>query len=232
MTSGLLDRNLKVCAFEIDRGFASALRELFADRPHFRLIEGDVLKTWPLEAAQSLPPYLFGNLPYNIAATIIANLVEEGQIFNRIVVTVQKEVAKRMAAKPGTKDYSSFSVLCASAYTVSNLMTLKPGSFYPVPHVDSAAVLMQRRQDDLELPRLFRSLVRALFSSRRKTIKNNLDAFAASLSPGIDAQSLSIESIAAAGLKGTERAEVLGIPEFSSLARALEHTLETRRGQA
>jgi 16S rRNA (adenine1518-N6/adenine1519-N6)-dimethyltransferase len=215
MTELMLDKELTLTAFEIDRGFAAVLRELFGDRPHFRLVEGDALKTWPAEArASGVPRYFFGNLPYNIAATLIASFIEADVFFDRSVVTVQKEVAKRMSAKAGDEDYSSFSVLCASAYTVRPLMTLKPHSFYPAPNVDSQAVVMDRRR--LELPpevlRVFRPLVRALFSSRRKTVRNNLEAF---LSSGERASA----ALAAAGIDPDLRAERLDLEGFAGLAR-------------
>lgn len=227
MTSGLLERGVSVTAFEIDRGFAAALRDLFIDRPTFRLVEGDVLRTWGAEAAAGLPPFFVGNLPYNIAATLLANLIEDGAIFDRAVVTVQKEVAKRMTAKPGEDDYSSFSILCSSAYRVSPLMTLKPGSFYPAPNVDSAAVIMERRTDGTmeHLPRLFRPLVRALFSSRRKTVRNNLEAYAASIGAGPRASEIAAASLAAARVNPAVRAETLDIASFAALATALEAAL-------
>ncbi len=243
MTSILLDRGIGVTAFEIDRGFSVALRELFAGAGGFRLIEGDALKTWRAELP-SLPPYFFGNLPYNIAATLLATFVEEGAIFDRAVVTVQKEVAKRMAAKAGDEDYSSFSVLCASAYRTSVLMTLKPGSFYPPPNVDSAAVVMERAVGIPPQPRLFRPLVRALFSSRRKTVRHNLDAFAASLLPapaGYAASGVSLaaftarkarvvdESFALARVDPGLRAEVLDLEAFYRLASSLEEALASGR---
>lgn len=228
MTAQMLDRGLAVTAFEIDRGFAAALREIFADKPLFKLVEGDALKTWPAEASSSgVPPYFLGNLPYNIAATLLAGFVESGAVFERAVVTVQKEVARRMAAKPGEDDYSSFSVLLASAYRVRPLLTLKPASFYPAPNVDSAAVVMDRLAEAPRLPALFRPLVRALFSSRRKTVKNNLEAFASSLGAP-DAAEAAAAALAASGVDPRSRAETLGIPEFAALAEALEAALPGR----
>ena len=244
MTAMLLDRGVEVTAFEIDRGFSAALRELFAEKTGFRLIEGDALKTWRAEFS-ALPPYFFGNLPYNIAATLLAHFVEEGAVFDRSVVTIQKEVAKRMVAKAGDEEYSSFSVLCASAYKVSLLMTLKPGSFYPPPNVDSAAVVMERAVDVPVQPRLFRPLVRALFSSRRKTVRNNLDAFAASLmgepagfaSSGVSLAAFAArkagvvdESLALARIDPGLRAEVLDLEAFYRLASSLEASLAERKG--
>ncbi len=224
MTAGLLGRGARVTAFEIDRGFAAALRELFAAYSSFRLVEGDALRTWKVEAATGLPRFFIGNLPYNIAATLLAAFVEEGAIFDRAVVTVQKEVARRMAARNGDDDYSSFSVLCASAYRVTPLMTLKPGSFYPAPNVDSAAVVMERRTDGTleSLPRLFRPLVRALFASRRKTVRNNLETFVAALGVAADAGDVAAAALEAAGIPPSARAEVLDIAAFAALAAALE----------
>ncbi|MBO7135805.1 MAG: ribosomal RNA small subunit methyltransferase A, partial [Spirochaetaceae bacterium] len=138
MTSGILDRGAELTAFEIDHGFAAALSEFFGGRPNFKLVEGDVLKTW--KTVEDRPARLFGNLPYNIAATIFADLICAGVRFDKAVITVQKEVAQRMSAKPGSEDYSSFSVLCQWAYDVTPLMDLGGGSFWPKPNVDSRAV--------------------------------------------------------------------------------------------
>jgi len=225
MTAELLGRTLRVRAFEIDRGFASILRDLFGQDSRFALVEGDVLKTWPAAGQEGKPDYFFGNLPYNIAATLVADFIEADFFFKRAVVTVQKEVAVRMAARPGTEAYSSFSVLCASAYVTVPIMTLKGGSFYPVPKVDSQAVRMDLRsdRDPSAYPRLFRPLVRALFASRRKTVRNNLLPFAASLWKG---QSDKLEGLVGtvleqSGVKKEERAERLCIDEFVAIAQAL-----------
>lgn len=225
MTTELLDRGLRVHAFEIDRGFAQVLREKFGTDPRFTLVEGDVLKTWPAAGQSGRPECFFGNLPYNIAATLIADFIEAGFFFSRAVVTVQKEVAQRMVARPGAEGYSSFSVLCASAYDVVPTMTLKGGSFYPIPNVDSQAVRMDLRtdRDPADYPRLFRPLVRALFASRRKTVRNNLLSFAASRWKGSpetldDLVSTVLEQ---SGIKKEERAERLSVDEFAAIARAL-----------
>jgi 16S rRNA (adenine1518-N6/adenine1519-N6)-dimethyltransferase len=216
MTSLLLEKGLRVRAFEIDAGFARALRELFAGNAAFTLVEGDVLKTWPGEPAA---PYLLGNLPYNIAAALLSGFIEQGRFFNRIVVTVQREVARRMAAAPGSADYSSFSVLCASAYRVKPLMVIKGASFYPKPNVDSQAVLLEPREDAARIrPACFYPLVRQLFSSRRKTIKNNLVAFFASQESG----AMAVHALEKSGLDGGKRAENLSLEDFEALAQAIE----------
>ena len=212
MTRLLLDRKLIVHAFEIDPGFIKALKTLFANEAGFHLIEGDVLETW---RNQPPPPYLLGNLPYNIASVLLADFIEQGCFFRRIVVTVQREVALRMAAKPGTQDYSSFSVLCASAYHVKPLVPIKSASFYPRPKVDSQGVLLELREDAGVWPPCFYRLVRQLFSSRRKTIKNNLTAMLAS-------QTLAVDALARCGLAGSGRAENMSFDSFTVLAKTME----------
>ena len=223
MTSLLLEHGLCVRAFEIDAGFARALREMFAANAGFTLVEGDVLKTWPDAPAA---PYLLGNLPYNIAAALLSDLIEQGRYFDRIVVTVQREVARRMAAAPGSADYSSFSVLCASAYRVKPLMVIKGASFYPKPNVDSQAVMLERRDDAARIrPAGLYPLVRQLFSSRRKTIKNNLTAFFASREKGaaMAAQAVyAAHALEKSALDGGKRAEDLRLEDFEALAKTIE----------
>jgi 16S rRNA (adenine1518-N6/adenine1519-N6)-dimethyltransferase len=257
MTAGLLERGAAVTAFEIDKGFIAVLEEFFGGNAAFTLVAGDVLKTWPGMCEPSdrcvpsvrcepsdycvpsvrLGDYLLGNLPYNIGAALLADFIEKNRFFKRMVVTVQKEVARRMAARPGSKDYSSFSVLCASAYRVTPLSVLKGASFYPEPRVDSQGVRLDLRTDidPAAYPVYFRPLLRCLFSSRRKTVKNNLQTFVSSVIkgngarpdvPGLPAGGISAEVLAAAGIPPNERAERLGLEEFVSLSAALERVLK------
>jgi len=231
MTVELILQGANVKAFEIDHGFARALRELIPVPHRFSLIEGDVLKTWPVEARKeqesgNVSDYFLGNLPYNIAATLLADFIEQGRYFRRLVVTIQKEVAQRMLAKPGTKDYSSFTVLCASAYRIKPLMVLKGPSFYPVPNVDSQAVRMDLRTDrnpETDTP-LFRAMVRSLFSRRRKNLKNNLHAFLSGryAQLGTNLSLLAETAITQAGLRGQQRAEELELDDFIRLADKVE----------
>jgi 16S rRNA (adenine1518-N6/adenine1519-N6)-dimethyltransferase len=145
-----------------------------------------------------------------------------------------------MAAKPGSKDYSSFSVLCASSYRVTPLAVLKGASFYPEPRVDSQGVRLDFIPGKV-YPECFFPLVRSLFASRRKTVKNNLKTFAAgrllSAAPAasfsrtgsgtaLSVQELSEEALALAGIKGEERAERFGVEEFRALACAVEKLLQ------
>jgi 16S rRNA (adenine1518-N6/adenine1519-N6)-dimethyltransferase len=223
MTALLLESALSVRAFEIDPGFINILKRVFAEEERFILIEGDVMKTWKTQKTSS---FLLGNLPYNVAAALLADLIENGRLFSRIVVTVQKEVALRMAARAGTPDYSSFSVLCASVYKVKPLMLIHPSSFYPKPNVDSMGVLLENRNVGI-YPSIFYPLVRALFASRRKTIKNNLSAFLATRQSnfpgGTSAQDVCAAVLRENALGGMERAESLETDVFLSLAKSLEN---------
>jgi 16S rRNA (adenine1518-N6/adenine1519-N6)-dimethyltransferase len=230
MTAILLEKGCKVRAFEIDPGFSNVLKNIFHDKENFTLIEGDVMKTWSLQnnSQETSPQYLLGNLPYNIAAALLANFIEKGCFFNRMVVTVQKETALRMAAAAGSPDYSSFSVLCTSFYRVKPLMLIRPSSFYPKPNVDSMGVLLENKSAGF-FPAVFFLLVRSLFASRRKTIKNNLNVFIKSLlSKSSSLNAVSAGDLCACifsenNLTGRERAEELTPEVFLSLAKSIEN---------
>ena len=221
MTSEILSRGAELTCFEIDHGFAKLISEFFDDEANngkFHLVEGDVLKTWKkhMEETGSLPDRFFGNLPYNIAATIIADTIENDVRFEKCVFTVQKEVAQRMCAKPGSDDYSSFSVLCQWAYDVKALMDLGGANFWPKPNVDSRSVLFTKKEDfpRCKEPKLFVKMQRALFSSRRKNVRNNLTAF---LSNG----DLCAQALEKAGIDAQKRAEVLTLEETLRLSDVL-----------
>ena len=217
MTSGLLEKGADVTVFEIDRGFVNLISQFFepyAKQNKFRIVEGDVLKTWYNQTQKGtvLPMRFFGNLPYNIAATLVADTIEKGIRFERCVFTVQKEVAVRMAAKPGSADNSSLSVLCNWAYDVKPIMDLSGSNFWPKPNVDSRAVLLTPKADwpGCANPKLFVKMQRALFSSRRKTIRNNLQGFLSNASK-------TVEYIEKAGLDPMLRAEAMTIQEMLTL---------------
>lgn len=209
MTDEILKRGAAVTAFEIDRGFCGILKDIFKDK-NLSLVEGDVLKNWKKELSiNGMPQRFFGNLPYNVGSVIIADMITGDCRFEKAVVTVQKEVAQRMCAKPGSEDYSSFSVLCQWAYDVTPLLDLSGGSFWPRPNVDSRAVKMVKKSDfpRCKNPEHFMALLRALFVSRRKTIKNNLTTFykdagitekvleAAAINPQVRAETLNLDTL-------------------------------------
>lgn len=176
MTELLIARVARLIAFEIDRGFVSVLQLRFPERKNLTIVPGDVLDTWHrVRSEAGRPDLIFGNLPYRSANLIIASLIKGGSHDVRVVATVQREVAERMAAEPGSKAYGGFSMLCQWAYAVELRGELKPGSFYPAPEVLSTVVeLRPRDRTPLRDPELFFSLTRSLLGSRRKTIRNNL----------------------------------------------------------
>ena len=221
MTSGILERGADLTVFEIDRGFASLIKGFFdeySDKGTFRIIEGDVMKTWKKQfETEGQPARFFGNLPYNIAAAIIADTIENNVRFDRCVFTVQKEVAQRMCAKPGSEDYSSFSALCQWAYDVKPLLDLAGGNFWPKPNVESRAVVFTKKSDFpcCKNPTLFVKMQRALFSSRRKTVRNNLSQF-------LKNNDLAVSCLEKAGIDIMKRAEVLSLEELLKLSDVIE----------
>ena len=217
MTALLLERGHRVTAFEIDHGFARILRGLFGDNPRFSLVEGDFLKTWkgalsdpatasPADAAR--PDIIFGNLPYNVALAIIADLLENNWVPRKMVFTVQKEAARRIAAGPGTKDYAAFSVLCASVCRTKILYDIGASAFWPRPRVTSSVVVLEPRPEPIagDDRAGFTRFVRSAFSSRRKTLRNNLNAMDKDFSSALD------PALEALGIVADVRAEAL-VPE-------------------
>lgn len=225
MTDEILKRGAKLTSFEIDKGFAKLVQEFFSDysaKNKFNLVEGDVLKTWKkYKDENGIPQRFFGNLPYNIAATIIADTIENDVRFEKCVFTIQKEVAVRMCAKPGTEDYSSFSVLCQWAYDVKPVLDLSGSNFWPRPNVDSRAVLMTKKEDfpRCKDPSLFMKIQRSLFSSRRKTVRNNLSLF-------LHDNDLVLECLKKADIDPMKRAEVLTVDDMLRLSDIVKEELK------
>jgi 16S rRNA (adenine1518-N6/adenine1519-N6)-dimethyltransferase len=221
MTGLLLGRAVRVLAFEVDRGLCRFLLETFGGTPSFKLVPGDFLESWRNAVSEYGPPdRLLGNLPYRTASLMIGDLIEGGLRPRVCVVTVQRELAERMASGPGTKSYSSFSVLCQSCFHVISRGDLQPGSFYPVPEVVSSIVEMRPRNDapDSRTLRVLSALCRGLFSSRRKTIRNNLGS--GRLGPDVSAVAVKA-ALEGEGIDLGKRAEQLSPEIFLSLARAL-----------
>lgn len=219
ITNLLLKKGAAVTAFEIDHGFASVLRdEAFADED-FTLVEGDALETLfqiPFDAER-----IAGNLPYNVGSEIIARIIERGMLPPLMVFTLQKEVAERMTAKAGSDAYSSFSVLSQLEYDNSVPYIIKAGSFFPAPRVDSAVIVMKRKEKSIvadDEREGFLSFVRMLFNQRRKTLRNNI------LSSGFRSKGREAvdEAFSSVSLTGGERAETLNAEELLSLYRAIK----------
>lgn len=218
MTAFLLEKGAFLTAFEIDNGFISLLKKIFLGKSlNFTLIEGDVQKKWlPYLKEHGKPDIFFGNLPYNIASELIASTVEAGVVFDTMLFTVQKEAAERITARPNQKNYTAFSVLCSLFYECKILKTIPASAFWPQPNVESATVLFKAKKDFAEYKnyKLFIKIVKALFSSRRKNIKNNLGAWMKSNGYGDDYDFV----LQKAGLNGNLRAESLALYDFLLLS--------------
>lgn len=216
MTGAILGAGVRLSAFEIDEGFVGLLARAYGDDPAFRLYRGDFLKTWPEALASGgIPDRIFGNLPYNAAAAIVAAIIEGGATPELMAFTVQREAARRMAAVPGTKDYSSFSVLCSSVCEVRVAFDLGAGCFWPQPRVISSVVVMRRKVD--RPPEAgtkdFSRFTRSLFATRRKTIRNNMKA------AGFDDGGIR-SACSSVGIDPETRAEALRVEKLLELYRA------------
>ena len=231
MTALALEAGLAVTAFEIDHGFSRLLGRIFAGNDSFRLVEGDFMDTWKAElAATGAPDRIFGNLPYSAANAIVASLIEGDLIPPRMIFTVQKEAGLRMIATPGTKDYSSFSVLCTSACKSKLAFDLGASSFWPAPRVTSSVVRMLPRRDPVAAGDRagFSAFVRAGFASRRKTLRNTMRAAAAALGPSLargDGSSLDAalaDALLSLGIRADVRAEALKPEELAAVYFALK----------
>jgi 16S rRNA (adenine1518-N6/adenine1519-N6)-dimethyltransferase len=228
LTSLLLARKAAVTAFEIDHGFCRILSaEAFADEDRFRLVEGDALKTWePLFANEGTPDRICGNLPYNVGSVCIAKLLEGQCLPPRMAFTLQKEVADRLCAKAGDKNWSSFTLLAQADYMVESKFTIASGAFYPKPKVTSTVISMVRREEPLVDKRLrpvFLMVVRDLFAQRRKTVKNNLLSGKTGKQVGRPGVETILEK---GGVSPSARAEQLDWPQFLALSTVAAGLLE------
>lgn len=183
LTEELLQLADEVVAVEIDRDLAAMLRDHFADRPGFTLIEGDALAgkhelnaelLGRIEAARAAgrDVKLVANLPYNIASPLVIDLLLAG--VSRLAFTVQKEVALRLAGRADTDDYGPLTVMAQLLAKVEVDRTLPPQAFWPQPKIESALVCMQADNRIGEDSRRFGEFVQVLFSARRKTLRKAL----------------------------------------------------------
>ena len=225
ITHMILKENVDLYSFEIDHGFASLLSgPAFGDESRFTLVEGDALKTLFKKRLLPLPDRIVGNLPYNVGSLMIAKLIENSYLPPLMVFTLQKEVVDRMTAKTGEDDYSSFSVLTQIDYENKLMLKLPRGCFWPQPNVDSAVVVMKRREKSLvddTLRPVFIPLLRDIFQQRRKTIRNNLN----SSEYGNLGKDKVEEILSLSGLSGNERAEALS---WESLLKLSESAKEIK----
>ena len=229
LTVQLARRAAKVAAIELDRTLYPILAETLAPYPNAEVVPGDAMKldlaALAADKFSGLTPIACANLPYNITTPVLTALIEAG-CFASITVMIQREVALRIAAAPGTGDYGAFSLDMQYHTEPEVLFDVPPSCFYPAPKVTSAVLRCTVRTAPPVSPAcgeefLFR-VIRAGFAQRRKTLVNSLSSvFGGQL--GKDAIA---SAITACGLDSAIRGERLGLPEFAALADALYTLLE------
>lgn len=218
----------RVIAFEIDRDLVRALRSTAP--PNLTVVEGDFLEMSSerlrddlgragVRQPASTVLRVAGNLPYNVASRILFKLVElyrSGVRIDDAIVMLQREVADRLVAPPGTGDYGVLSVLVRHAAQVDRVLALPPGAFRPPPKVDSAVVRLRFHPDEPAATnrRVFEELVQSVFTRRRKTLTNALLAYRPAGKGAIQ------KALDRSGIEGRRRPETLDIPEFVRLADA------------
>ena len=222
LTQQLALRAGKVCAVELDTRLQPILEQTVGEFENLEILWNDVLKldvpALVREKFAGLRPMACANLPYYISSPILTALLE-AECFESVTVMVQKEVAQRIAAKPGTADYSAFTVFCQYYAEPEILFDVPAGCFMPAPKVTSAVIMLRTRKtlpwqiDDKEI--FFRT-VRASFAMRRKTLQNGLAAGFPELG-----KTGAGEVIAACGLPASVRGETLDIAQFAAIANEI-----------
>jgi len=200
---------------EVDRDLCRHLREVFASQRHVHVVEGDILAL-DLDRLlpASSPAVVVANLPYNISTPVLMKLLDRPERFSRLVLMLQREVAERIMASPGTKAYGALSVIVRLVASVHTGFPVPPSAFSPRPKVDSLVVVVEPRMppalasDELKT---VRSVVRAAFSQRRKQLGN-------ALAPLIPAPREVLDRLA---IDPRRRPETLAPEEFVAVARAV-----------
>ena len=222
LTQQLCLRAGKVCAVEVDTRLEPILEQTVGEFDNLEILWGDVLKqdvaALVKEKFAGLRPMACANLPYYITSPILTALLE-AECFESVTVMVQKEVALRMAARPGTADYGAFTVFCQYYATPELLFDVPPHCFMPQPKVTSAVVSLRVRQQrpwDIPDQELFFRVVRSSFAMRRKKLSNGLAAGFPKLG-----KEGAAAVIADCGFDENVRGETLDIEGFAALARAI-----------
>ena len=219
LTQQLCLRAGKVCAVEVDQRLKPILDITVGEFDNLEILWEDVLKLdIPALVEEQFPglrPMACANLPYYITSPILIALLE-AECFDSVTVMVQKEVAQRIAAVPGSSDYGAFTVFCQYYAEPELLFEVPAHCFVPQPQVTSAVIQLRARKEqpwDISDPELFFRVVRASFAMRRKKLSNGL----ASGFPELG-KTGAAEVIRAAGFDDNVRGETLGIPEFARIA--------------
>ena len=225
LTQELSRRAGRVVSVELDRSLLPILSETMAGRENVEIVPGDILKTdlaaLTAEKFPGLTPLACANLPYNITSPAITALIQAG-VFAAITVMIQREVALRICARPGTPDYGAFSVFCQYHTAPELLFDVPPECFIPAPKVTSSVLRMVPRPapEEVDDPEHFFRVVRAAFAQRRKTLVNGLHA---AFGDKLTKEQLA-NILVDCGLPADVRGERLGIAEFAGISRKIRQT--------
>jgi len=220
LTGRLLERARIVAAYEIDAGLSLALRDMFKDEPHFHLFHEDFLKADLMGGIGALAEggavHVAANLPYYITSSCLMKLLESPLHIASITVMVQKEVAERLCAKPGGRDYGAITAAVGFFSQPKLLFHVSAGCFYPRPDVESAVVqLIVNREAGKDADAYLRT-VKGLFAMRRKTVKSNLRQ-----SFGLSSEQAG-EVLEKACIDENARAEMLSVSQFEEVSKILK----------
>ncbi len=212
LTAKLLERGAEVIAVERDRDLAAVLRGELGER--IRLLDADAVRLDYAPLARGGKVAVVGNLPYHLTSPILFRLLDQAERLTRAVLLVQREVAERLAASPGTKAWGLLSVLLQHRAHVSIERRVPPGAFLPPPKVESAVLRLAfvAARAPVADPARFRRLVKAGFAQRRKVLANSLARAAG--------EELS-RALAETGIDARRRGETLTVEEWAALDRAL-----------
>ena len=222
LTQGLAESKAQVVAVELDTRLLPVLATTLEGYDNVRVVHGDILKVHIMEEVGAPEFKVCANLPYYITTPIIFALLEKRLPMERLVAMVQKEVAERMAAQPGGKDYGALSV-AIQYYTEPEIaFIVPPTSFIPAPAVDSAVIVCKRRsKPPVEVcdEALFFRVVKAAFSLRRKMLSNSLKNM------GIKSEQVA-KWLELAGVDGKRRAETLSLEDFAKLTNSFNEAVK------
>ena len=222
LTQGLAESKAKVVAVELDTRLLPVLATTLEGYDNVRVVHGDILKVNIMEEVGAPEFKVCANLPYYITTPIIFALLEKRLPMERLVAMVQKEVAERMAAQPGGKEYGALSV-AIQYYTEPKIaFIVPPTSFIPAPAVDSAVIVCKRREKPpVEVcdEGLFFRVVKAAFSLRRKILSNSLKNM------GIKSEQVA-QWLELAGVDGKRRAETLSLEDFAKLTNSFNEAVK------
>ncbi len=221
MTLALARQAKKVIAIEIDSKLVVILEKKMKDHPNVEVVKSDILKVNfdQFLRKEGRPIKVVANLPYQISTPLLFRFIESKEVFSTFTLMLQREVAERMVASPGRKEYGPLSIFIQLFFGLSIRFFIKPSAFFPPPKVDSALVHMVWKEEPMietNDEEWFKRVVKACFGYRRKTLVNALKHSELTLPESVESKMMEI------GIDPRRRPETLSIQEFAKLASGLK----------